>query len=122
MKDINKLKNYREKYKRYYKIDFDNSYAIHHIDFNRKNNDIKNLLLLPKNLHHKYHYYLTKLFPFDWKQGSVNINIKIEQFAPLKYVNTQELLEFINILLECKKWISYKERLDFSKYLEVKND
>lgn len=32
MKDINKLKDYRLKYKRYYDIDFDKDYAIHHID------------------------------------------------------------------------------------------
>lgn len=57
MKDISKMKNYREKYKRYYEIDFCSDYVIHHIDENRENNDIKNLLLLPRDLHSKYHTY-----------------------------------------------------------------
>ena len=51
MKDINKLKDYRLKYKRYYNIDYDSSFDIHHIDINHENNDIKNLLLLPRSLH-----------------------------------------------------------------------
>ena len=39
---------YREKYKRYYRIEFSKEYVVHHIDFDRENNDISNLLLLPK--------------------------------------------------------------------------
>jgi len=30
MKDVDKLKNYRTKYKRYYGIDFGSDYVIHH--------------------------------------------------------------------------------------------
>ena len=39
MKDLDRLKGYRKKYKRYYGIEFDRSYAIHHIDGNHENND-----------------------------------------------------------------------------------
>ena len=61
MKDANKLKNYREKYKRYYNIEFDENYVVHHIDLDRTNNDISNLLLLPKGLHAKYHMILNSI-------------------------------------------------------------
>ena len=39
-------------------IDFDSSnYEVHHIDEDRSNNDIENLVLLPKELHSKYHIW-----------------------------------------------------------------
>ena len=43
--------SYREKYKRYYGIEFGKDFVIHHIDFDRENNDISNLVLLPRELH-----------------------------------------------------------------------
>ena len=43
MKDIEKLKDYRKKYKRYFGIDFGKEYAIHHIDGDHSNNDINNI-------------------------------------------------------------------------------
>lgn len=56
MKDINRLKDYRRKYKRYYGIEFDRSYATHHIDGNRENNDMGNPLLLPTELRSRYRF------------------------------------------------------------------
>lgn len=40
--------NYRKYYKDYYGIDFGKEFDIHHIDINRENNEINNLILLPK--------------------------------------------------------------------------
>lgn len=51
----NNHKNYREYYKSYFNIKFGNNMEVHHIDMNRDNNDISNLLLLPKDIHQKYH-------------------------------------------------------------------
>jgi hypothetical protein len=115
MKDINKLKNYRLKYKRYYNIDFDNTYEIHHIDFNRNNNNIENLLLLPKKLHTKYHFYLQELDLLNWKTGKIELNIKINQFGLLPYTNDNEIIKFLEVYNECIKWLNYKERLEFNK-------
>ena len=36
-------------------------YDIHHIDFNRENNSIKNLVMLDSKLHHKYHMCVNAL-------------------------------------------------------------
>lgn len=51
------MKDYRKLYKEYYGIEFGKEFAIHHIDGNRNNNEISNLLLLPLSLHSKYHAY-----------------------------------------------------------------
>lgn len=120
MKDINKLKNYRLKYKRYYGIDFDNSYDIHHIDLNHNNNDIKNLLLLPKKLHTKYHFCLTALGCCNGKlEFNVKINICIEDGR------NDFLIMLGETLNEIKKWKNYKLQLDMNiqnkKMLEVFN-
>lgn len=48
--------NYRRLYEKHYGITIPPEYEIHHIDFNRKNNKIENLLLLPKKLHRKLHW------------------------------------------------------------------
>ena len=48
--------NYRKLYEKHYGIKIPPEYDIHHIDFNRDNNSIENLLLLPKDLHRKLHW------------------------------------------------------------------
>lgn len=111
MKDINKLKDYRLKYKRYYNIDFDSSFAIHHIDFNHKNNDIKNLLLLPRSLHNAYHLILDNMF-----SGKDKKDFCLDQEYPrrffLDFEKTGKVME------EVKKWIEYKSQLDMAKFYE----
>lgn len=51
-----KKTNYRRFYKEYYGIDFGSDFCIHHLDFNRENNDINNLLLIPKKVHGQFHF------------------------------------------------------------------
>ena len=46
--------DYRKIYKDYYGIEFSSEYQIHHLDLDRTNNEIWNLLLLPKKLHQQY--------------------------------------------------------------------
>lgn len=48
--------NYRKLYAKHYGIKIPPEYDIHHIDFDRNNNNIENLLLLPKKLHRKLHH------------------------------------------------------------------
>ena len=116
MKDANNLKNYRLKYKRYYGIDFNNDYEIHHIDLNHDNNDIENLLLLPKNLHRQYHFYINSLAPYI-NNGNIHLDISINRFTGVTYMQdmVQGLLETAS---ECQKWVCYKAELDFKKQFE----
>ena len=48
-------RNHRQYYKEYYGIDFGEDMDVHHLDFNRDNNCIDNLLLIPKEIHNKFH-------------------------------------------------------------------
>jgi hypothetical protein len=46
---------YRAIWQDYHHLKLPINWQIHHIDFNHKNNDIRNLLALPKSLHIQYH-------------------------------------------------------------------
>jgi len=47
--------NYRKLYEKYFGIKIPPEFDIHHIDFNHENNNIENLILLPKSLHQRIH-------------------------------------------------------------------
>lgn len=47
--------DYRAKYAEYYQIEIGKDMDVHHIDGDRTNNNIDNLLLLPKDIHQRMH-------------------------------------------------------------------
>jgi hypothetical protein len=115
MKDINELKDYRLKYKRYYGIEFNSDYAIHHIDFNHNNNDISNLLLLPKDLHNRYHQLVNELGGVD-EHGNIKfnalINMCVSNYAAPIIEELGATIKAIN------KWVLYKHNLEMQKVIK----
>ena len=96
--------NYVKFYKQSLNIDFDSSkFEVHHIDQDRSNNDIENLLLLPKELHHQYHRL---------KPSKINLTIDIVSVVDGSSGSNDYLLEtiipFIRCWKECCKWKDYK--------------
>lgn len=106
MKDVSKLKDYRLKYKRYYDIDFDDDYVVHHIDEDRTNNDISNLVLLPKKLHSKYHFQKSII-----ESQSLVTTITGNGLHGQSYYLTC-LESFMDTLRECNQWYDYKLYLE----------
>ena len=49
------MSNYRKKYQKHHNLELDSNTDVHHIDWNRKNNDIDNLIAIPKSLHVRIH-------------------------------------------------------------------
>ena len=108
MKDISLMKNYRLKYKRYFGIDFGSEMVVHHIDFDRQNNDISNLLLLPKELHAKYHMILNALSVSpDKTKADGFIDFRISNVIATHY-NANMLALLPETINECSKWIDAK--------------
>ena len=64
-KKTKNVKDYRRYYKEYFNIDFGKEFDVHHIDCDRNNNDIKNLLLIPKKLHLTYHTLKNEIEPLE---------------------------------------------------------
>lgn len=86
-----------------------NNFHIHHIDLNHNNNDITNLVMLPKELHIKYHSYLSNL-PKD-------LNLRTELTSIISGGNgynrkiLKDLLYFVDIWEECCRWVDYRDYL-----------
>lgn len=116
MKDALELKDYREKFKRYYGLSFSKDYHIHHIDLDHSNNDIENLMIVPKELHEVYHECLvnvqmltegkgtSRLFEFDVKPTGNISGYKNFVFTIL--------LRFMKVLEEMNNWHDYKLYLE----------
>lgn len=103
MKDYTKIKNYRTKYKRYFGIDFDQNFDIHHINFDRSDNEIKNLLLLPKELHAKYHFILNAIGATNGNADLTLNNLNVTEYNSLIFEQLPA------VLAECRKWQKLKE-------------
>lgn len=109
--------NYRERYKKHYKINFGKEYDIHHIDFDRNNNSISNLLLLPKTLHLKYHAY-KKEYDIVISSGlSLKLNYNSTMQRNLQLYCQEKLLDIVS---EIQDWIMMKFFED--KGIEKYND
>ena len=101
-----KRENYRAKYKRYYGIEFGAEYVVHHIDGDRGNNEIRNLVLLPRDLHSRYHF-----------QKSVVEGQPLPTYITGNALHCQTyylscLEDFMKTLKECNKWYDYKLYLE----------
>lgn len=102
------MKNYRKYFKDYYGINFSEDYDIHHIDLNHDNNDINNLMLLPKVLHSKYHMLLNLTMSVcDTFTKTFNSKIHSNAICGDNY-NLNACKQLIEILEECNKWYDYK--------------
>lgn len=96
--------NYRKYYKEYYGIEFGNEFDIHHIDAIRENNDINNLILLPKSLQQQYH---SKLY------GAKNTweKIDIARIYQSSYA-FDELEKYLKVAEQMLEWSGLKHTLD----------
>ena len=96
--------NYRKFYSDYFGIKIPKGYVIHHIDGDRSNNDIYNLLLLPQKLHSKYHFY--KAIIDSWDKSS-NLN---DIYGNTYLLNA--LAKFSKVCHECFEYYRIKKHLE----------
>ena len=61
MKERYELKSYRKKYERFYCEEIPEGYEVHHLDMNRGNSGISNLMAIPKELHRRYRETMANL-------------------------------------------------------------
>lgn len=108
--------NYRRYYSEYYGVQFDDSYAIHHIDFDRTNNNIDNLILLPKALHSKYHWYVSALggAGSGFIDGDMRMSIGAHKF--------EDLRGLADTFEEVLDWIRVKHQMEMMKYSGLRWD
>lgn len=104
-----KADNYRLLYETYYRY-IPEDWEIHHIDYNHYNNDIENLVALPKELHRKLHQSYDKLCQYNLVECIENNWLNIHS----GYVNNRTLFmeylcDYINVIEECTKYMNIRE-------------
>ena len=109
------MTDYKKLYAQTYGITWDADLEIHHIDRNRQNNDISNLILLPAYLHHELHNCLNEaLFMSEPGTAGDLVERMMERMFNFGKSYDQEIfLRLSYILSECKRWgllkcVSYK--------------
>ena len=97
------MKQYRKFYEKTFNIKLSKFYEIHHIDKNRDNNNIFNLVAIPRNLHNKYHSCYSKLLPIISTDifNETNFNLSLECFQ-------NELEEYLNYKLSIIMFIRFR--------------
>lgn len=94
--------NYRKVYKSETGIVWDTKkYDVHHIDENRRNNNIGNLVLLPKKIHKQYHYFSSLML------ARYNFNILSNYFFPNDY-ECYEIQKYIDLKCSIFKFIQLR--------------
>lgn len=99
--------HYRKFFEEYYEIEIPDGFEIHHADHNHNNNNIENLVMLPKELHRKYHRFLKKNY---WLLNKDQTSLTISTVIDGDMFNLEKLSFCANTLLEllseCEKWRS----------------
>ena len=96
------MKDYIKLYKCYYGIEFGDEYEVHHLDGDRSNNNIYNLLLLPAPLHSRYH-----LLKNSVEGRTLFTGITGDVSSPNSYL-WKMMQNFMDCLDECNRWATFK--------------
>lgn len=99
--------NYRKLYEKKLNIKIPDGYHVHHIDCDKVNNNILNLMHMPNKLHHRYHYW--RCLAMQWI--SVNPQLLIMSHE----LNSNKLIEFASVYDECQKYCLDSEILKMNK-------
>lgn len=94
--------NYRAIYEKHYGIKIPKGYAIHHIDRNRENNEISNLLLLPARVHSQLHFAGNIIEKYNYAIFSIEPNIYL----------AKAVFAYGKALVEASKWAEIKQYED----------
>lgn len=105
-----KKSNYRKKYLEYFDLEDDLNFQIHHLDFNRENNKLSNLVLLPKIVHKRFHFYIAGFR--NRKKGIVKIDISNPFSSSL---DIETCVKILPILKEIEKWVEFRNNMEYMR-------
>lgn len=106
--------NYRKFYEKQTGKKIPKDFDVHHIDFNRENNDIMNLVAIPKELHRNYH---KSLYDIQGKmQYTIDFTITTHPFTSLcnNHSHTKEwndLTTVFHATTKIRNWTDYRNCL-----------
>lgn len=107
--------DYRKYFENTLGIAVPEDFDIHHIDFNRENNSIKNLVAVPRKLHKQFHFY-HKLVKSRFDQLYINGIVYCTTFCG---IDSNEL-EINNFIKDYRKYL--KVFYDMCSYVNKKEN
>lgn len=103
--------DYRKFYEQQTGVKLPAGYDVHHIDFNRENNEIRNLVALPQQLHTLYHFQCGILIiPFD-HQLSNGISPDGHRLGGHNMQHLPAVIKAVETYVQCDKWVDYRDYL-----------
>lgn len=103
--------NYRKFYEEQTKKKLPSNFHVHHIDQDRGNNNMNNLVALPSKLHHQLHYSWN-VVQDAWNSGLVFDLVSIFESGQGCNRHILSLINnFCNVFDRSLKWIDYKHHL-----------
>lgn len=100
------MNDYRKYYALFYGIQWDSKvFDVHHIDRNRDNNDIHNLVLLPKELHIELHRVYNELDRMLAAVKDPFLSVAKENLSPFgSFMGSDIIGDYLHILYKCRMW------------------
>ena len=100
--------NSRKYYEGILKVKVPKDFDVHHIDCNNKNNDIRNLVALPKDIHARYHASKNQ---FNVSINSHNLELHFDTCNKGLYYYLKSMDCMNKSLSECFNYIAYRDYL-----------
>lgn len=105
------MSNYRTIFKNHYHLSFDSDIHIHHIDHNRQNNSIENLIALPAPLHRQYHTLMTDVDCAMEHYGGMHCFFF--QLDQIFYIENKKMFNLLqNVYERMQTWRKLKDQFD----------
>lgn len=103
--------NYRKFYEEQTKTKLPKNFEVHHIDLNRENNDISNLVAIPKKLHQELHSRFDSLYIPENKFELLPQGILGTKGSGFNWFVFNQFKLYEEVCSEVSKWIDHRDYL-----------
>lgn len=96
--------DYKRKFEKEYDVIIPEGYDIHHINMDHEDDNLMNLMVLPRDLHREYHQIVLEVdlaSVWDWNTVIIPSNLTVEQYR------RDCAMGLLVILKRCGYWADY---------------